>query len=214
MPQKHPDSSVQTEIAEIVDINREFLRLLTDPHLAATGGALGLDEATLCCLRQLNPDQIECIAAAPLLLAEFSPFPGDDQADNKYSQRTDRMVADEDVPPDWQRELTGFANRLLTFVWQASRHDRLLSAFCLGLDKSQALELAKLSFSGISRGGDSVATSLHVRLSRHPTFWLDLIRSVRSGSREQQLASQLAAIQLSIIRRYLPAASAGEPHYF
>ncbi|MDP6435774.1 MAG: hypothetical protein QF790_10710 [Gammaproteobacteria bacterium] len=214
MPQKHPDSSVPTEIAEIVDINREFLRLLADPRLAGTGGALGLDEATLSCLRQLNPGQLENIATAPLLLAEFGPFPGGHPADDKYSPRNDRMVADENICADWQRELVGFANRLLTFVWQATRHDPVLSAFCLGLDKSQALELAKLGFSGISRSGDSVAAGLHARLSLHPTFWPDLIRSVRNGSREQQLASQLAAIQLSIIRRFTPAARTREPRYF
>lgn len=207
MSQKYPDSLIKDEIA---DINREFLRLLTHPRLPAMAGVLGLDGPTLDSLRRLDAAQLENIAGSSLLLAEFNPLPGTDD----FSMRADQMVADAAICPDWQQDMSGFANRLLTFVWQASRRDRLLSAFCLGLDKGQAQRLAQLSFIRISRGAEYASVCLRARLSQHPKFWHDLVRTAHSGNRDQQLAAQLALIQLSVVRQWTPGKGTSAPRYF
>jgi len=209
MPQEHPDSLIQSEIA---DINGEFLRLLSHPELPTIGGVLGLDGATLSCLQRLGPGQLERMAATPLLLVEFSPLP----CLNEFAAagNTPCMVADAGFCPDWQQQMAGFANRLLTFIWHAARRDGLLSAFCLGLDKQQAEQLARQSYAAISRCSEDAPGYLQARLSGHPKFWQDLVRIVRSGNHQQQLASQLALIQLSAVRHPVSPKPAGRVHYY
>jgi hypothetical protein len=192
MPHKHPDLPIQ---AEITDINREFLRLLIHPQLRASpDGVLGLDRATLESLHRLSPAQLDQVAKAPLLLVEFRPLP----VTHVYPRPAEQMVADAGIRTDWQQSLNDYANRLLIFIWQASRHNRLLCSFCLGLDRQQAQQLAQLSFVRLSRSGEYASAYLRARLYRHPRFWADLVHAARSGSPDQQLAAQLAVIQLSV----------------
>lgn len=191
MSQKRPDSPIR---AEITDINREFLHLLTHPHLNGAADHLGLDQGTLECLRGLSSEELDAIAAAPVLLMEFSPS----QAGAADPRQLEQKVADEAYGTVWQRELTGYANRLLTFIWQTARRDQGIGSLHLGLEPNQAQQLAQLSFARISRNGATAASYLRARLCWHPSFWSDLIRAVRSGNPEQQLASLLAVIQLSV----------------
>ena len=130
MTRKHPDLLIHTETT---DINREFLRILTEPPLTGHARDFGLDVITLKCLRRLESEQLDELAGTPLLLAEFRPLP-----DSTNSCKPQRMVADSKLSDDWQQEVTGFANRLLTFIWQVTRREPALSAFRLGLDQADA----------------------------------------------------------------------------
>jgi hypothetical protein len=207
MLQKHPDLQIQ---AEIMDINREFLRLLTHPQLAAPDGCLGIDKVTLDCMRRLSVTELELIAGSPVLLVEFCPLP-DVQS---YPRLADQKVADEGIGDMWQRELNGYANRLLIFAWHVARRDRSISSFHLGLEPAQARQLAQMSFTQISRSGEYAAAYLRARLSWHPNFWSDLVRAIRSGSPEQQTAALLAVIQLSVSCRSPAADVQAERTYY
>ena len=192
-PAAHP---LATEITAISDINLAFLRVLAHPDTRGLPHLLGLDGAVLEALHILDPDQLKKVAMAPLLLAEFSSIPGVTQPVGVAESSCPRDIVGE----DWERELNRFADRLLTCLWQTARHDQMLAAFCTGLDTERGLELAGLSFTKISRFAGHAAGCLQARLGSHPNFWADLIRAVRSGNSVQQTASQLAGIQLSVIK--------------
>jgi hypothetical protein len=187
--------SISAEMAAISDINRAFLQVLTHPATRGLQHLLGLDGAVLEALHQLDSAQLNKVASSPLLLAEFSSLPGEPQSTGVAEPIPSFAAAGE----DWQRELHSFADRLLTCLWQAARHDKLLVSFCLGFDADKYNKLAHLSFTKISQCSDQAAGCLQVRLGSHPRFWADLIRTVRSGNSNQQIASQLAGIQLSIL---------------
>jgi len=204
MPQNRPEmpfrkaaaQPIAAEIAAISDINMAFLRVLTHPDTRGLPGLLGLDGAVLEALHVLELPQLRKVASSPVLLAEFSSIPGVSHAAGvAESSRLAAMVGER-----WEREVQGFADRLLTCLWQAVRHDPLLAAFCIGFDTNKCNELASLSFSKISRCSGHAASCLQARLASHPRFWQDLIRTVRSGSSAQQTASQLAGIQLSVMK--------------
>ena len=203
MLQKHADSAIQ---AEITAINREFLGLLIHPRLAEGTGVLGLASHTLASVRRLSVEDIDRLAQAPLLLAEFSPFPGVDD------QRAvlEHKVADASVCQTWQLELNAFANRLLTFIWQSTRYEQSAGTFCLGLHQQQISRLASLGFTNFSRGADFAPCCLRARLGNHPSYWRDMVRAVRANDPEQQLASQLALIQLSVAGQCLQPQSTAQ----
>jgi hypothetical protein len=188
----HP---LTAEIAAISDINRAFLNVLTHPGTRGLPQLLGLDGAVLEALHQLDPAQLDKVALSPLLLAEFNSVPGEAQSTGVAEPHQSFAAAGK----DWERELHRFADRLLTCLWQAARHDKLLASFCLGFDGDKCSELAHLSFTKISYCTDQAAGCLQARLSSHPRFWADLIRTVRSGNSTQQTASLLSGIQLSIL---------------
>ncbi len=181
------------ELAEIANINREFLRLIADSDGTETAALLGLDPATVASLRSLSPAELDRIAAAPQLLAEFSPLPGGSDpvavADAERYPRADGQ---------WTRKLQDFAQRLLVCLWQAARYNSRLVALNAGLEASSLRRLASQSFSALGRHSANGACYLRARFASHPRFWPDLIRSVRHGNREQQAASRLAVIQLSV----------------
>ncbi len=191
-PGSHP---ITVEMAAISDINTAFLQILTHPGTRGLPQLLGLDGAVLEALHQLDPEQLNQVALSPLLLAEFSTVPGEAQSTCVAEPRQSFAAAGR----DWERELCSFADRLLTCLWQAARHDKLLASFYLGFDTDKCNELAHLSFTKISHCTDQAVGCLRARLGSHPRFWADLIRTVRSGNSTQQTASQLAGIQLSIL---------------
>ena len=193
----HPATA---EIAAIRDINLAFLQVLTHPATRGLPHLLGLDGAILETLHRLDTDQLHKVARCPLLLAEFSSIPGAIQPCGVAEPRQPVDSAGKQWGKEWQSELNSFADRLLTCLWQAARHDTLLAAFCIGIDAAKCSELAHLSFTKISRCSDQAAGCLQVRLGSHPNFWADLIRTARSGTRSQQTASRLAGIQLSILK--------------
>jgi hypothetical protein len=179
---------------EIADINLEFLNLLTHTATSGVEDVLGLNAGIVTALHSLQNEQLEKISRAPLLLAEFSPFPGLCQIRDMPTQAL--AVTDQ----GWQQELKGFANRLLTCIWQTARHDRLMTSLFVGIDSERRRSLSGMSFCRLSRYSDLAANALQVRLADHPSFWPDMIRLVRNGSRNQRVVSRLSAIQLSVAK--------------
>jgi hypothetical protein len=204
MPQHRPEmpfreavaQPIAAEIAAISDINMAFLRVLTHPETRGLPGLLGLDGAVLEALHLLDESQLRKVALSPVLLAEFNTIPGVSQPVGVAEATSPVAVVGE----RWDREVNRFADRLLTCLWQSARHDPLLAAFCIGFDTNKCRELASLTFSKISRCSGHAAACLQARLGSHPRFWQDLIRTVRTGSSAQQTASQLAGIQLSVLK--------------
>jgi hypothetical protein len=204
MSQNRPEMPISNAVAQpasaelhaIGDINRAFLRVLTHPDTRGLPHLLGLDGAVLEALHCLDSEQLKKVAMSPLLLAEFHSIPGFTQPGGVAESSHSSPAAGK----DWEHEANRFADRLLTCLWQAARHDQMPAAFCIGFDTEKCRELASLSFTKIGRFSGHAAACLRARLGTHPRFWPDLIRTVRSGSSAQQTASQLAGIQLSIIK--------------
>jgi hypothetical protein len=195
---------------QLADINREFLRLLIDPSVAAVPGLFGLGGPALAELRHLSVAQLREIAAAPILLAEFEPLPGLPDC----SSVADAPALPGGLPAAWQREAEAFANRLLACIWQAARQDRLFTAFCIGVDRDRHRRIAELSFRSISHSSEGTLRCLRVRLGAHARFWRDLVRSVRDGTSDQQTISRLAIIPLSVSINALPTTTTDRPRYF
>ena len=200
----HNTAGIEADMSAITDINMEFIRLLVHPGTREMPRVLGLDAELVEGLRQMTPEQQRAVAHSPLLLAEFTSIP--DSAAPAHVEDADYPhVA---VSAGWEQELQGFADRLLTFLWQATRSDSRASTVCMGVDKRHLGDLAALSFTTISRSSRQIAGCLKARLSRHPNYWRDLIRTVRGGSDAQCAAARLSIIQLSVRRQ---AATAVRP---
>ena len=198
MSPNNPDFEISREI---VDINREFLRLLVDDLTCGASGVLGLDGGIVSALRRLESSQLEKISRTPVLLVEFSPFPG--LCEIRDIPAKAKTFAD----PVWQQELKSFADRLLTCIWQTARRDQLMTSLFIGINRDRCRVLADMSFSHLSQYSGQSLGSLQVRLADHPGFWPDLIRFVQNGNREQRVVSRLAAIQLSVARDWPGSAS-------
>jgi len=207
MLEKRPDTDFRRQLT---DMNKEFLRLLTDPATAATHNLLGLAPEAIAGLRHLSAAQLDRVAAVPVLLAEFEPLPGLPE----FASVADAAPLPAGVSPSWQREAEAFANRLLACIWQSARQDHLLTAFCIGIDPDRHRRIAESSFGSISHSSERTLRCLRVRLGSHPTFWSDLILSIRQGTDDQQVASRLAMIPLSVAHSGLPTTTANRPRYF
>jgi hypothetical protein len=194
---------------EIIDINRTFLQLLTHPATHGAHGILGLDGGALAGLNQLTAAELELLAQAPLLLVEFSPFPGFAE----IRDAPERRAQNSSLGQDWRAELQGFANRLLTCVWQTARRDKLMTSLCVGIDQQYCRTLSGLSFCRISQCAEEAADSLRVRLAQHPRFWADLIRLAHHGSVSQQVASRMSLIQLSVAQQWTGKSVVSNPRY-
>jgi hypothetical protein len=206
MSPEHPDKPFPQRPGnrfrgEITAINSEFLRLLTHPHVADMPELLGLNGGIVAALRSLEPTQLETVADAPLLLAEFRPFPGLDGV--RDGMRL--PVRAGPVSLEWDMDLNDFANRLLTCIWQTARRNPLLTSLSLGMNRNQCRLLAELDFCAISRFAADARDALRVRLSSHPRFWPDLLRHVRTGNESQLIASRMSLVQLSLADSWLPA---------
>jgi hypothetical protein len=203
MQEIHPEMlptapAAAAAIAVIADINRDFLRLLVHPATRKHGELLGLQQPLLDGLRRLDSDQLNRVADVPVLLAEFATL----RAPAGVAGVADEGYAAAQIADDWLQELRSFADRLLTCIWQATQHDDLMAAFCIGCNTDKRAALAELNFAAIRRLSGRSAHSLRVRLATHPYVWGDLIRSVRSGNSTQQMVAQLAVIQLSLAPRW------------
>jgi len=180
--------------AEIAEINYEFLHLLIHPDAHDARPLLGLGSGVLTALELLEPEELRRIAGVPLLLAEFSPFPG--FAEVRDDARLGLLPSRQESP--WFAELNQFANRLLTCIWQTSRRDPMMTSLLMGVSRATACQLAAFGFSSISQYSVQAGNLLQVRMGRHPRFWADLVRLVRTGSDYQQAVSRLALIPLSV----------------
>jgi len=207
MSEERPETCFQREL---IDMNREFLYLVTHPMVGGVKNLLGMPEDTLIQLRQLSATQLDTVAGAPILLPEFVPLPGLAPFDSV----ADATPLPRELPSAWEREAEGFANRLLACIWQASRQNRLLTAFCIGIDLECYRQLAELSFRTISQSSDRTLSCLRFRLADHPFFWRDLIQYIRHGTEDQKTASRLAMIPLSVAHAGLPTRTTDSPRYF
>jgi hypothetical protein len=214
MSLKHLDTRIREQnraeiAAEIADINREFLRLLTHPDTRGAPEVLGLDAALMESLCRLNPEELESLAATPSLLVEFSPLPGLAE----IREAPERRLQNSALGEIWQRDVQSFANLLLTCIWQTARRDSLLTALFIGIDRERCQSLSSLRFGRISQCSRQAGDSLRVRFGEHPRFWADLIRMARSGSDSQQIAARMSVIQLSIAQQWRAGSSETEPRY-
>jgi hypothetical protein len=194
---RRDSAGIQADISAITDINMEFLRLLSHPATREMPRVLGLAAEVVEGLRQMTPEQQRVVAHTPLLLAEFTSI-SDSVLTPHVSDAHYSPVAES---AGWAQELHGFADRLLVFLWQASRSASRTPTVCMGVDKQHLTELAALSFTKISRSSRQIAGCLKARLACHPSYWNDLIRTVRGGSDAQCAAARLAIIQLSVRRQ-------------
>lgn len=188
-----PAPAIAAELSAVFDINYAFLQVLTNPATRGAARILGLEAPVLESLRRLSRDQLRTIAAVPFLLVEF-----DDVSDHAAQPGIAEPLADIDVY--WQNELRLFADRLFTCIWQAARNEQQVATLCAGLDADKLRDFATFSFRSISRYSARAAHCLTARLATHASVWPDLIRSAASGSREQQQASRLSVIQLSVLK--------------
>jgi len=161
MPQQFSDFAVSQEIT---DINREFLSLLASAPEGDVEQVLGLDGGAVTALRRLDENQLDMIARAPLLLAEFSPFPGFCEI-REIVTRTYP-----DTQPVWQQQLRGFADRLLACIWQTAKHNKLTMSLYTGIASDRCRSLSDMSFCHLSRYSDLAVHTLRVRLADHPGF--------------------------------------------
>jgi hypothetical protein len=190
-----PALSIASEMAAISDINYELLHILTSPAVSGTQQILGLDAGVISSLRQLSSSQLRRIAATPSLLMEFF-LPLEAGA-------TQAGVA-ESIPAEhggWSSELQTFADRALTCLWQSARQHDAAAALRAGLNEDQLQQFATLSFAAIGRFSENARYYLRARHAGHTCFWPDLIRSVNSGSSQQEQAAKLSVIQLSVAQR-------------
>ena len=178
--------------AEIRAINREFLRLLTHPAARQERPVLGLETAVLIGLRRLNPDQLERLAATPMLLVEFRSLLGDGAAEAPVDYVLDTADA------TWREELRRFADHLLTCLWQFARHNPSFVAFSLGLDREASQRLAAVGFRGLGRLSEPAYASLRARLSDHQCCWPDLVRAARTGAQPTLDYARLSLIPMSL----------------
>jgi hypothetical protein len=193
-PDLHPAAEFRSEVA---DINREFLRLLTHPDQQEAQAVLGLEKPVLDSLRRLDAAALDALASLPLLLPEFRPFPSCTGVREPLP-----MPTESDLSPAWNELRGGFANRLLTCIWQLSRQNVWRTSLCAGIARADGRRLAEMSFRELSRCTEQAAGLLRVRLAGHPLYWPELIRVLRHGDDEQQIASRFAVIPLSIAQRW------------
>ncbi|MEE4186163.1 MAG: hypothetical protein V2J12_10375 [Gammaproteobacteria bacterium] len=177
---------------EISAINREFLRLLTHPALSNDRPVLGLEPAVLNSLRRLSQNQLQQLAATPLLLVEFQSLRdvGTAEAPVPYVlDATDRA---------WRAELRRFADHVLTCLWQFARHNPSFVALTLGLDREASQRLAAVGFTGLTRLAEPAYAGLRARLSQHQCCWPDLVRAARSGAQPTLDYARLSLIPMSL----------------
>lgn len=183
----------------ITDINREFLRLLIHPVLRSPLPVLGLDPAIRARLRRLSDTALDSLAATPILLAEFHPFPGTGQQPPAVLSD---QVADQDIDRGWLAERRAFADRLLTCLWQAASKGPFALPLGIGLERDAGLHFGGLSFTQIRRLRGEAADCLRTRLGTHPSCWPDLIRGVTQGDEAKLVAARLSLIPLTVGSRH------------
>ena len=190
--------AVAAGFSAISDINLEFLRVLTNPSVRGVSHLLGLDAPVLEGLCAMSPQQLQEVAAAPHLLMEFHRVPDGVSQVTEVAEQHPPFLPSDAV---WQHEMHGFVDRLVTCLWQSSRHDKLLAAFCIGPDEEKRRSIANLNFCKIRRYSGVAYKNLRAHLADHPSFWPDLVRAAHVGSEAQQRASRLAIIQLSVAKQ-------------
>jgi hypothetical protein len=184
---------------EVHAMNREFLALLTRADLTAGTPVLGLDTGIVASLQCLTPAQLDRLAAAPVLLADFTALPGR----RGPTGHRPGGVAEVDLPAGWRLQAQSFARCLLTSLWHFSRRNDALSRFCLGLDAATVGALAALDFAELHRRADATCASLTAAHADRPECWAAMVRALVGDDLRRLWAAQLSLIPLTVARQCL-----------
>lgn len=177
--------------ADLTDLNRGFLGLMTEPGAHRAAPALGLDVAIVDQLRRLSAAELELIAGTPGLLACFSRWPP-----VSLHQVAETSITRPPAQTGWRESARLYVTGLLTYLWQMEQHDWPCCALCAGsADKEPGL-LEAFDFARIRASADFAVDQLRARFTDHPSFWADLIRGVHSGNEDFQVLSRLTIIPL------------------
>jgi len=185
------DCSDMRMYADLADLNRGFLSLLTESGAGRAAPGLGLDVVIVDQLRRLSPAQIGFIASTPGLLACFAHLP---QA--TLLQVAERPVTRQPFPSGWRESARLYVTGVLTWLWQLDQHNWPCCALCAGFREKGPGSPGEFDFTKIRSSADFAVDQLRARFTDHPTFWSDLIRSARSGDEDLRALSQLTVIPL------------------
>ena len=186
-----PEHSDMRLYVELTGLNRGFLGLITKRGPLREAPVLGLDAATVDQLRQLSPEELEFIAGTPGLLACFSHIPSVSRL-RVAEQSVSRISAQN----GWRESARLYVTGLLTYLWQMEQQDWPCCALCAGSAGQGSMPSRELDFTRIRSSADLAVDQLRARFTEHPSFWIDLIRSARSGDAEFQSLSRLTIIPL------------------
>ncbi len=187
----YPDHSDMRMYADLLDLNRGFLGLLTEPGPHRAVPTYGLDAAIVDQLRRLSPEELEFIAGTPGLLACFSRLPP-----ASLLQVAEMPVIHSSEQSGWRESARLYVTGLLTYFWQMEQHNWPFCALCAGSAERGSGSLGEFDFARIRASADFAVGQLRARFTNHPSFWTDLIRSARSGNEDFQMLSQLTIIPL------------------
>jgi len=185
----YPEHSDMRMYADLADLNLGFLILMTDPGACREVFSLGLDTAIIEQLRSLAPAELEFIASTPGLLACFSGF-----APRALHHVADRPVARQSAQSDWRESARLYVTGLLTYLWQ--QHRVPSCTLCAQSAESGFAPVADFDFARMRSSADLAVENLRARFVGHPSFWMDLIRSARSGDEDFRALSRLTVIPL------------------
>jgi hypothetical protein len=177
--------------ADLKDLNRGFLGLITEPGAHRAVPTLGLDAAIVDQLCRLSPEELELIAGTPGLLACFSRLPP-----VSLRQVAEMPITHLPARSGWRESARLYVTGLLTYLWQMEQRDWPCCALCAGSAEKQSGSLGEFDFARIRASADFAVDQLRARFTNHPSFWIDLIRSARSGNEDFQVLSRLTIIPL------------------
>ncbi len=186
-----PDHSDMRMYADLTDLNRGFLGLMTEPGEHRAVPTLGLDAAIVDQLRRLSPAELEFIAGTPGLLACFSRLPS-----VSLHQVAETRITPLPAPSGWRESARLYVTGLLTYLWQMEQRDWPCCALCAGFAEMGSGSLGEFDFARIRASADFAVDQLRARFTDHPSFWTDLIRSARSGNEDFRVLSRLTIIPL------------------
>lgn len=187
----YPDHADMRMYADLTELNLGFLTLMTDPGACQAISSLGLDVAIVDQLCRLSPAELEFVAGTPGLLACFSSLPA-----RARHHVAEPPAASRSAQSGWRESARLYVTGLLTYLWQLERGNVPSCALCAGFTASGFAPLAELDFVRIRSSAELAVDHLRVRFARHPSFWIDLIRSARSGDEDFQALSRLTVIPM------------------
>ncbi|MDP7153678.1 MAG: hypothetical protein QF789_03780 [Gammaproteobacteria bacterium] len=188
-----PNHSDMRMYADLMDLNRGFLGLLTAPRSQQAVPNFGLDAAIIDQLSRLSLAELEFIAATPGLLACFSQWPTVSMhwVAEVGTTRTSNQAA-------WRETARLYVTGLLTYLWQMEKRDWPCCALCAGSAELNSGSMEKFDFTRIHVSADIAVDQLQARFNNYPSFWTDLICSARSGNEDFRALSQLTIIPLAL----------------
>ncbi len=190
-----PEHSDIQMYADLAELNLGFLTLMIEEGASRAASALGLEPAIIEQLRRLTSAELEFIAGTPGLLACFSRFvPGPvHHVADRPDAKTSAQLPAESV---WWESARLYVIGLLAYLWRLEQHRAPSCTLCAQSAESALAPIADFDFARIRSSADLAVERLRARFVDHPSFWIDLIRSARSGNEDFRALSRLAVIPL------------------